>query len=97
MKGLGMEELYELISYFHEAEFKYKGTTYMLQPEFNENDIYLVIWDCTPNAAKCIAKHKVTDKSAIPFSVIDSVLSEKCFDGKSFMEIEADILVTTVY
>lgn len=43
MKGLGMEELYELISYFHEAEFEYKGTTYMLQPEFDENDIYLVI------------------------------------------------------
>ena len=54
MNGIKMDELYELISHCHEAEFEYDGITYVLQPEVNENKEYLVIWDCTPNAEKCI-------------------------------------------
>ena len=33
----------------------------------------------------------------IPQSVIDAVLSEKCFNGKSFVEIEKEITVTVIY
>lgn len=33
----------------------------------------------------------------IPQSVIDAVLSEKCFNGKSFVEIEKEIMVTVIY
>ena len=29
--------------------------------------------------------------------IIDAVLSEKCFDGKSFLEIEQEITVTVIY
>ena len=59
MQGITMNELYELISHCHDAEFEYSGTTYVLQPEVNDNKTYLVIWDCTPDAAKCIAKHEI--------------------------------------
>ena len=44
MNGIKMDELQELISRCHEAEFEYKGTTYVLQPEVNDGKSYLVIW-----------------------------------------------------
>lgn len=97
MQGITMNELYELISHYHDAEFEYDGTTYVLQPEVNDNKTYLVIWDCTSNAEKCIAKCDVDAEGEIPQSVIDVVLSEKCFYGKSFLEIEKDIEVTVIY
>ena len=92
-----MNEMYELISHYHDAEFVFNGTTYVLQPEVNNNKTYLVIWDCTPNAEKCIANYEIETDGDIPYSVIDAVLSEKCFNGKSFMEIENLITVTVIY
>lgn len=53
--------------------------------------------DCTPDAAKCIAKCEITMNGDIPQYVIDTVLSEKCFDGKSFFEIQQDITVTVIH
>lgn len=97
MNGIEMNELKELISHCHDAEFDYNGTTYVLQPEKNDDKLYLVIWDCTPDASKCIAKHEIETDGDIPQSIIDAVLSEKCFDGKSFLEIEQDITVTVIY
>ena len=97
MNGIEMTELCELISHCHEAEFEYDGTTYVLQPEVNDDKVYLVIWDCTPDAEKCIAKHEIETDGDIPQHVIDAVFSEKCFDGKSFLEIEQDITVTVIY
>lgn len=97
MNGIKMDELYELISHCHEAEFEYNGTTYVLQPEVNDGKSYLVIWDCTPDATKCIAKREIVVEGDIPQSVIDAVLSEKCFTGKSFLEIEQQITVKVIY
>lgn len=97
MEGISMEELYEMISWHHDAEFEYRGTTYVLQPEWNGDIQDLVIWDCTPDSAKCIARHRVENEGDIPKSVIDAVLSEKCFDGKSFLEIEKEIVVTVIF
>lgn len=68
-----------------------------MQAEVNDNKTYLVIWDCTPEAAKCIAKHEIYVEGDIPQEVIDAVLSEKCFNGKSFLEIEKDVTVTVIY
>ena len=97
MQGISMNELYELISHNHDAEFEYNGTTFVLQPEVNDDKTYLVIWDCTPDSAKCIARHEVSDEGNIPEAVIDAVLSAKCFNGRSFLEIENDIIVTVIY
>ena len=97
MQGITMNELYELISHCRDAEFEYNGTTYVLQLEVNDDKCYLVIWDCTPDAAKCISKHEIGVEGDIPQAVIDFVLSEKCFNGKSFLEIEQEITVTVIY
>ncbi len=97
MQGITMKELRELISHYHDAEFEYKGITYVLQPEVNDGKTYLVIWNCTPDSAKCICKHEIGDCKDIPQAVIDAVLTDKCFDGKSFLEIEKDVTVTVIY
>lgn len=97
MQGITMNELYELVSHCHDAEFEYNGKTYVLQPEINDNKAYLVIWDCTPNEEKCIVKHEISAEGDIPQSVIDAVLSEKCFNGKSFLEVEKEVEVTVIY
>lgn len=73
MQGITMNEMCELISHYHDAEFEYNGTTYVLQAEVNDNKTYLVIWDCTPEAAKCIAKHEIYVERDIPQEVIEDV------------------------
>lgn len=97
MSGITMSELYEMISHHHDAEFDYNGTTYVLQPEINNEKKYLVIWDCTPDKEKCIAQNEINVNGDIPEDIIDAVLSEKCFNGKSFLEIENHITVTVIY
>ncbi len=96
MIGLSKDELYEWVSHSHEAEFEYNGTTYILQPETKDDKEYLVIWDCTPNATKCLTRHEIIPEKEIPLDIIDAVLSEKCIDGKSFLEIENCITVTVI-
>jgi hypothetical protein len=97
MQGISLSELYKVISNSHDAEFSYNGATYVLQTEVDEDDSSLVIWDCTPNASKCLARYKIPDQNTIPKSVIDKILNDKCFNGKSFMEIEQDIVVDVIY
>lgn len=97
MIGINMDELSELISHNHEAEFEYDGTPYVLQPKVSGSKAYLAIWDCTPNRSKCIAKHEIGVEGDIPQSAIHAVLSEKCFNGKSFIEIEKSITVNVIY
>lgn len=94
---IAMNELYELISHYHDAEFEYNGTTYVLQPEIEGGKSYLAICDCTPDAEKRITKRKIKVAGDIPKSVIDAVLSKTCFRGKSFLEIEHEITVTVIY
>lgn len=96
MNGIKMNNFCELISQCHEAEFEYKGTTYILQPEVNDDKAYLVIWDCTPNAEKCIARQEIAMSGDIPQKDIDAVLSQKCFTGKSFYNIQDEVTVTNI-
>lgn len=97
MIGINFDELYDLLANSHEAEFEYNGTSYVIQPEVSDNKNYLVIWDCTPELSNCIAKHEIGNTDNIPKAVIDTVLLEKCFNGKSFKDIEKDIRVTVIY
>lgn len=90
-----MAELYERIIYSHEAEFIYDGATYILQPIAIDEKAWLII-DCVDTSQR-LCKHEIPMSGNIPRSVIDAVLSEKCFNGKSFVEIEKDITVTVIY
>lgn len=68
-----MNELYDLISHCHEAEFEYNGTTYVLQPAAKDDKVYLVIWDCTLDEAKCIARHEIK----VDGDILENVLNIK--------------------
>ena len=96
MNGIELHELCELISHCHEAEFEYEGTTYVLQPEMKDDKAYLVIWDCTPQAEKCIAKEEIAVDGDISLQKINAILSQKCFQGKCFLDIQDNITVTNI-
>ncbi|MCH4072455.1 hypothetical protein [Pseudoramibacter sp.] len=97
MQGISMNELYDVISNSHDVEFTYDGTMYVLQTEIDGENTFLVIWDCTPGSPKCIAKYCIPDQNTIPKSVIDNILDDPCFDGKSFMDIKQDVVVDIIY
>lgn len=96
MKGITMLELCEYISHGHEAEFTYKGKMYVIQSEVVDNNSYLVIWNCEKDGS-CICRYSVPQKDIITQDLIDKVLNEKCFDGKSFYEIESDVVVENIF
>ena len=96
MKGISFDELYELVSHYHDAEFTYKGVTYVLQPEEDDGKMYLVIWDCSDNS-KCLCRYENINDGGISKDVIEAILNDKCFDGKSFMDIEKEIEVTVIF
>ena len=96
MQGIVLQDLYEQISHLHEIEFIFNSMTYMLQPEINEEKNWLTIWMCS-DKPHCICRHEIPEHGDIPKEIIDSVLSEKCFNGKSFLEVEKDIEVTVIY
>lgn len=96
MEGISMNELYEYLSYNREIEFIYYDIEYVLQPEIKDKRAYLVIWSCTPITGKCIARVNIPLKGSIPTEYIDKILSIKCFDGKSFLDIEKDVTVTCI-
>lgn len=95
MQGISMTELCERIMYSHEAEFIYDRATYILQPIANDEKAWLII-DCI-DTSKRLCQHEIPISGNIPKSAIDAVLSEKCFNGKSFMEIEQEVTVTVIY
>lgn len=100
MEGITMKELYESLYHGHEAEFTYRGTTYVLQPEVdksNKEKAYLVIWELSPGQEKCISKFPIPLKGDIPKERIDAIMNDRCFNGKSFMEIEKDVTMDVIY
>ncbi|MBR3628761.1 MAG: hypothetical protein IKN42_07985 [Elusimicrobia bacterium] len=98
MEGTSLEELYELIANQHDAEFTYKSEDYVLQLESKDGKSYLVIWENSDtHDNRCLCRYETPSFHDIPKKIIDAVLSEKCFDGKSFLEIEKDITVTCIF
>lgn len=96
MRGIKLDELCSLVSTGHEAEFVYRSDLYVIQSEVQENESFLTIWTCGKNA-HCICKQLIPVQGKIQQSVIDKVFNEKCFDGKSFYEIESEITVNNIF
>jgi hypothetical protein len=91
MIGITMDELKEKILGGHEAEFSYRGCEYSLETETANEMVTAKIWKCT-NEPICIAETNIGE----PYE-FDKLLNEKCFEGKSFYEIEAEIIVENVF
>lgn len=96
MKSITMTDLYDYISQGDEAEFTYKDTLYVMQPEVVDNKSYLVIWNCEKDGS-CICRYSIMNQDIITQDLIDKVLNEKCFNGKNFYEIESDVTVENIF
>lgn len=97
MQGISFEELYEYVSNSHDIEFTYNKTNYVLQTEVGDKGYYLVIWNCNQKKPHCIVKYEIPNINLMPKLTIDKILNTRCFDGKSFMEIEDSIVVDIIY
>ena len=96
VKGITMLDLREYISCGHEVEFTYREKMYVIQPEVVNGNSYLVIWNCEKDGS-CICRYCIPNQDVITQDLIDKVLNKKCFDGKSFYEIESDVAVENIF
>lgn len=96
MNGITIKELCDYISRGHEAEFRYKDSLYVKQPEVTDDKAYLVIWSCDKDGI-CICRYYILNQGIIAEDLIAKVLNEKCFDGKSFYEIKSDVTVKNIF
>lgn len=99
MKGSTFVELFYALSKNHEIEFVYKGIEHKLEPIMREGQSFLVIYQIAPFKTLAEVYIGIDDtgfKSASKEDIL-YILNCKCFDGKSFYEIEKDVEVTTIY
>ena len=94
MIGITFEELYDYLSSNHEIEFSYHGVLYSIEPA-SDDGIRFVIWRCDDHA-EIICSSKESQEKTVN-DAIENLLSQKCFDGESFLDIEDDVIVDTVF
>lgn len=88
-----LKELYDELLNNHEEEFVYNKKKYILQPEVKGKKEYLVIYSLDGEyLVKEEIKNGVIDKT-----LIDKILSTKCFDRKSFIEVKDDIEIISTF
>lgn len=96
MTNSDYKDLCETIKYGHEIEFTYNNIKYVLQPEVSDGGCWLVIWDMSENGQR-LCKFEIDEHKDVPNEVIEGIINEKCFDGKSFLDIADEIIVDWVY
>lgn len=98
MKGCTFSELFYALNHNHEIEFLYKEEEYKIELIVKERQSFLVIYSMEPFkylAEKCLGYDEKACKPT-PKEAIIYILNCKCFDGKSFYDIEKDVEVTAI-
>ena len=95
MTGINFAELYDFIEHNHEIEFTYRQEEYTIEPAGDRDSVIFDIWKYGEKSARICRVSKDAD-SEIRFT-IDRLLNQKCFYGKSFMEIEQEVTVDTIF
>ena len=94
-----IEDIYKALIRKGEVEFDYKDKSYIIEPILDDVEkIYLVIW--TTHSEKHNYGVYIADISAdkdVTKEAIDRALNAKCFDGKSFFEIEPEAELTYIF
>ena len=92
-----IEEIYEALTHNGEIAFDYKNNSYAITTAVWENQKYVSIWtDNFEGNNVCLAKEKSFLEMKNSKEVVDKILNTKCFDGKSFLEIEPYAELTTI-
>ena len=104
--GIKLEELKELLSIGHEAVFILNGKEYIIQPEYTEESEELVMYQSEPEViylcripipkdSHTIAPDRI--RCAVGKETVEQMLSQKCIDGKSFMDLIKQIHVEEIF
>jgi hypothetical protein len=80
-----IKQILEVFSYNGEYEFDYKNKSYHMEPGKNGYEL----WEF-PDISKNVYKKKLTGKKIAEAKNGPDLLLVKCFDGKSYMEIDED-------
>ncbi len=91
MIGTTLEELKDKLLHGHEAEFTYDGCEYSIESEMEEGESVIKIWKYNAEP-RCITKAIVRNEKDL-----EKLLNEKCFQNKTFLEIEDQITVETIF
>lgn len=92
MLGIELNELIDLLSRNHEAEFTWKDMKFVIQP----SDGDLILYRVTPDLCD-LCKTPVSGNGQIGESAVMQILNEKCLDGFSFIELQHEIHVDVIY
>lgn len=99
--GIQIEELIDLLSIGHEAVFILNGKEYIIQPEASDNSYDLVMYQSEPNISYLcripIPKEHCKTNSEGFKKTVEQLLSTKCIDGKSFMDLLKQIHVEEIF
>jgi hypothetical protein len=90
--GIELDELIDVLSHNHEAEFTWKNMTFMIQPE----DDHLVMYRFSPDLCY-LCKIPCDEPDLVGKNAVLQVLNEKCLDGRSFIELQHEIFVDVIY
>ena len=98
MTGITFDELIDYLMNNHEIEFTYNNSTYIIQPEASDDTHWLTIYTAEKDTGnQCIAKLETPSNLTYAKDIISTLLSINCFNGKSFMEIEKEVHISTIY
>ena len=104
--GIKFEEFKELLSIGHEAVFVLDGKEYIIQPEHTGQSDELVLYQSEPEVVYLcripINKDAYTSISdrircTVGIEPVEQILSQKCIDGKSFLDLIQQIHVEEIF
>ena len=104
--GIELEELIDLLSTGHEAVFHLDGKEYIIQPECNSESDDLVLYQSEPEIVYLCripipAENSKETSEGIRYGVgkepVKKILSHKCIDGQSFMDLIKQIHVEEIF
>lgn len=100
MFGKSIIKIFDYLEHQHEIRFMFEGKEYNFLNQIHDDFIQLEIWVENDNKFYediCIASEKSKSTFFIDDECIEKILDVKCFNGKSFMEIERFIEVTKIF
>ena len=98
MIGTNMEELKQYLKSNREIEFSYQNSVYTIEPGGITSNTRFSMWKSKTDTdtADCICEYTVPSGMISEEDIINDFLNTKCFEGKSFVEIETTVTVDVI-
>lgn len=99
MIGTNMEELKQYLKSNREIEFSYQNSVYTIEPGGITSNTRFSIWKSKTDTdtADCICEYTVPSGMISEDDIINDFLNTKCFEGKSFVEIETAVTFDVIF